>query len=159
VQLAFELIYTRQRERRLALVREAVDIARRTGDRHGLNTGLLAINDPMTLKERRLLSAELRELARNLEDFELEFFAACQATGVLLESGDIRGAEGALQVLQRSARELRQPFYVWRAQIERTMWSIMCGEPNAEQQAFAALKIGTEGGQPEAAMSSASSCS
>jgi hypothetical protein len=155
-QLAVELIYHPQRDRRLELVHEALAVARKAGDRHGLaavlNSALFAINDPMTLQQRRVLSAELSELAREVGGLELQHFAANHGVGVLLESGDIGGAERALQLFQRTARELRQPFYEWQAQLARAMWAIMRGEPDAEQEAFAALEIGTAGGQPDAAM-------
>ena len=55
-QLAVELIYTRDRDRRDALTHDAVAIARRLGDRSGLAQVLIlrlvAMNDPFTLAER-----------------------------------------------------------------------------------------------------------
>ena len=67
-QLAVELTYTlHPRERRDALSREAVAIARRLGDRTGLaqvlTLRLMAVNDPFTLPERLELAAELAGLA------------------------------------------------------------------------------------------------
>ena len=63
-QLAVELIFTAERERRHALSAEALEIARRAGDRVGLANALIArvyaINDPTTLAERLALTAELR---------------------------------------------------------------------------------------------------
>ncbi len=59
-QLAVELVYTPQRERRDALTGEAVAIARRLGDRTGLAQvlilRLIAMNDPFTLAERLALT-------------------------------------------------------------------------------------------------------
>jgi hypothetical protein len=154
-QLAVELIYTPQRDRRLALAREAVAIARRTGDRPGLagvlHTILLAINDPFTLAERRVLSAELCELAAEIGGLELQFLAAYPAVGVQLESGVSREAEASLRTMERVARELRQPFYAWWAQLGRAMWSLMRSDADAERQVMTAFEIGTVGGQPDAA--------
>ena len=59
-QLAVELVYTPHRERRDALTREAVAMARRLGDRTGLAQvlilRLIAMNDPFTLAERLALT-------------------------------------------------------------------------------------------------------
>src|SRR6185295_10051062 len=91
-QLAAELQYTLQRERRHALSREAVDIARRLGDRSGLAQvlplRLIAISDPFTLAERLALTAELAALAEELGSSELAWNASWHRGGALLESAD-----------------------------------------------------------------------
>ena len=120
-QLAVELVYTPHRERRDALTREAVAIARRLGDRTGLAQvlilRLIAMNDPFTLAERLALTGELTALAGEVGSSELAWHAAVHRTGALLESGDIGGAERALAEVERLAGELRQPFYTWWARI------------------------------------------
>jgi len=154
-QLAGELVYTPHRERRHALTREAIAIARRLGDRTGLaevlNLRVQAMNDPFTLAERLALTGELTALAGEVGSSELARHATVHRTGALLESGDIGGAERALAEGERLAGELRQPNYTWWAHVGRTMLAVMRGAPDAEAQIFATFELGTAGGQPEAA--------
>ncbi len=153
-QLAVELVYTPHRERRDALTREAVAIARRLGDRTGLAQvlilRLIAMNDPFTLAERLALTGELTALAGEVGSSELAWHAAVHRTGALLESGDIGGAERALAEVERLAGELRQPFFTWWARMGRTMLAVMRGAPDAEAQVFATFELGMAGGQPDA---------
>ncbi len=148
-QLAGELIYTPHRERRDALTREAVAIARRLGDRTGLaqvlNLRLIAMNNPFTLAERLELTAELAELARELGSSEFAWFAADVRSMALLESGDVGGAERAVAEFERLAGELRQPVRVARA-----MLAVMRGAPDAEVQVFAVFEDLTAAGWPDA---------
>jgi class 3 adenylate cyclase/tetratricopeptide (TPR) repeat protein len=154
-QLAVELLYTPQRDRRLALSREALDIARRLDDRAGLARVLMAYlianNDPTTLGERLALNRELEGLAEALDDLELHLFAANSQATALLESGDATRAERAVTRLERLATDLRQPFYLWWAHLGRAMLSVMRGEADAEEKALAALETGLAAGQPDAA--------
>lgn len=154
-QLAVELVYTPQDERRDDLSREAVAIARRLGDRSGLGQVLIlrlvAINNPFTLAERLALTAELTALSRAVGSNELAFHALFHRTGALLESGDIAGAEDAVHEAERLAAELRQPFYVWIAGLMRTMLLILRGDPDAERQARVTFELAVAGGQPDAA--------
>ncbi len=153
-QLAVELVYAGEHERREALTREAVAIARRVGDRLGLGQvltlRLFAINHPFTLGERLRLAAELTALAEELGSRELAWHAAYHRAGALLESGDLSGTEQALDELGQLGTELRQPFYGWMARNGAAMLAVLRGEPDAEQRVFAALEFGTAGGQPDA---------
>lgn len=154
-QLAGELVYSLDRDRRLALVRDAFEIARETGDPIGLarviSIGVIALNDPMTLHERTPLVAELARLARQTGGRELELIAAFHTSGLRLETGDIEGSDQALEIAQRLTQELRQPFYAWWMQLARAQRAIMRAQPDAELQAMAAFQVGMEGGQPDAA--------
>jgi tetratricopeptide (TPR) repeat protein len=154
-QLAAELVYTSERERRHERSREAVAIARRLGDPRGLGQALtlrlFAISDPFTLAERLDLTAELAALAARIGSSELSWLAAYHRASALLESGDIGGAEQSRAEVERLAGELRQPFYKWWAQLGRAMLAAMRGAPNAEAETFAAFELGMAGGQPDAA--------
>jgi tetratricopeptide (TPR) repeat protein len=153
-QLATELQYTPHRERRYALSREAVEMARRLGDRSGLAhvmiLRLVAISDPFTLVERLALTAELAALAEELGSGELACNAANHRAGALLESGDIHGAECCVAEMERLAAQLRQPLYAWFAAIGRATLATTRGAADAEALALAAFEIGTAGGQPDA---------
>jgi len=155
-QLATELVYTPNRERRHALSREAIDIARRRGDRSGLAQVmplcLFATNDPFTLAERLALTAELAALAEELGSSELAWNAALHRAGALLESADIYGAERCVAEMERLAAQLRQPFYTWLAAYGRATLATTRGAADAEAQALAAFEIGSASGQPDAGM-------
>jgi class 3 adenylate cyclase/tetratricopeptide (TPR) repeat protein len=154
-QLAVELNWTPERERRHALSREAVAIARRLGDPPGLGQALTlrlyAINDPFTLAERLDLAAELAALAARVGSSELAWLAAHHRVGALLESGDIAGAEQSLADGERLAGDLREPFYRWQARMGRAMLAILRGAPDAEAEVVATFELGMAGGQPDAA--------
>ena len=153
-QLAAELTYSAERERRHALSAEAVESARSTGDRVGLGHALIArlyaIGEPTTLAERLALTAELEALADELGSLEMIQRAAHHRTLTLLESGDPVGAERALALSERLAAQLHVPFLNWAASVLRAMWSLMCGLPDAKQQALAACELGTSIGLPHA---------
>src|SRR5262249_55589839 len=89
-QLAGQLIFSAERDRRFALAAEALETARRTGDRvalaHVLIARVYAITDPTTLAERLALTAEAEALATDLGSLELSFRASYRRSGALLES-------------------------------------------------------------------------
>lgn len=154
-QLAAELIYTPERDRRHRLSAEAVAIARRLNDATGLaqvlSLHLVTINDPFTLNERLPLAEELAQLANSVGSSELGFFAAYHRVGVALERCDMIAARTALDQCTTLATHLRQPFYSWWVGNGECCLASVCGDADAEAKAFAALEIGTAGGQPDAA--------
>ncbi len=153
-QLAGEMMFTPQRKRREELSRQAVTMARRSGDQAVLAQALhicaSAINDPTTLKERLALSAEQERLADELESLEIRWAAAFQRMGTLLESGDVEGTREMLSRMNQLASKLRQPFFNWTTDHGLAMMSIMAGAPDAERKVAAAFELGTRGGQPDA---------
>jgi class 3 adenylate cyclase/tetratricopeptide (TPR) repeat protein len=152
--LAGEMLHTPQRERRKELSWQAVAIARQYGDQallaQALHIYASAINDPTTLSERLVLSAEQDALADEFATLETRWAAAYQRMGALLESADIGGAEQMLSRMKELASKLRQPFFSWATDHALAMMSVMHGTPSAEQEVQAAFQVGTAGGQPEA---------
>src|SRR5262249_34457995 len=104
-QFAAELIYTRERERRHALSREAVAAARRLGApgnlARALNLQSYAMDDPFMLDERLTLTAELAALAARIGGGELAWHAAYTRAIALLQSGDIVSAERSFTEVER----------------------------------------------------------
>jgi class 3 adenylate cyclase/tetratricopeptide (TPR) repeat protein len=153
-QLAGEMLFTPQRERREELSREAVTMARRSGDQAVLAQALhicaMAINDPTTLKERLALTAEQGRLADELESLEIRWAAAWHRMGTLLESGDAEGTREMLSRMKQLASELRQPFFNWTTNHALAMMLVMHGAPDAEREVAAAFELGTRLGQPDA---------
>jgi class 3 adenylate cyclase/tetratricopeptide (TPR) repeat protein len=155
-QLAGEMLYTPQRERRKELSRRAVTMARQCGDQAVLAQALhiyaSAINDPTTLKERLALTAEQGRLAEELASLETRWAAAHQRMGALLESGDIEATKHMLSRMKQLSSKLRQTFFNWTADHALAMMSVMAGAPGAEREVAAAFELGTRGGQPDARM-------
>lgn len=153
-QLAGELTYTAERERRHALSAEALEIARRAGDRVGLANVLLArvlaISDPTMLAEQLALTAEVEALASDLGSLELSSRVANPRARTLLESGDVIGTVRTLARGEQLRAQLRVPSFLWAAGTARAAWSLMCGSPAAERQALQACELGTSIGLPSA---------
>jgi class 3 adenylate cyclase len=128
-QLAGEMMFAPQRERREELSRHAVTMARRSGDQavlaQALHIRASAINDPTTLKERLALTAEQGMLADELGSLEIRWAAALQRMGTLLESGDVEGTREMLSRMKQLASELRQPFFNWTTHTALAMMSVM----------------------------------
>jgi class 3 adenylate cyclase/tetratricopeptide (TPR) repeat protein len=155
-QLAAELMYGSALQRRDQVSRAAVEMARQLGDQSTLALTLsaraYAICDPSAMSERLRLAKELRTVAAALASLELQFLAAYHAAGPTLESGDVRGFEQLLGVLDEVAPKLRQPYLNWVARFFRATLAILRGEPDAEQQAYAAYQVGTASNDPDAAL-------
>jgi len=153
-QLAGEMVFTPQREQRQELSRQAVTMARRSGDKAVLAQALhicgMAINDPTTLRERLAWTTEAGRLADELGSLEIRWAAAWQRMGALLESGDIEGTREMLSRMKQLASELRQTFFTWITDTALGMMSVMAGAPGAEQEAAAAFELGARSGQPDA---------
>jgi predicted ATPase/class 3 adenylate cyclase len=155
-QLSAELIYTPERDRRHALSREAVEIARRCGDQQVLAFALyahaVAINVPTTLAERLELTSEMEALAERSGSIETAWYAAYHRFGALLESGDVAAAEKMLARVEELALRLRQHYFTWATRIAGAMLRVMHGTTDAEEAVQAALAAGKAGGQPDAQM-------
>jgi predicted ATPase/class 3 adenylate cyclase len=153
-QLAGEMLYTPEHERRRDLSREAVTIARRCGDKAVLGQALhiyaSAINEPATLRERLVVTAEQGVVADELASLETRWSAAYQRMGALLESGDVEGTSQMLARMRETASKLRQPFFSWATAHAAAMITVMSGASSAEEEVRAAFELGAAGGQPEA---------
>ena len=154
-QLAVELMYDSTLERRDELSRAALEMARTLGDAPTLALTLsaraMASSDPSTVSERLRLADELRKVAVGLGSLELQFLAASHAASPTLASGDVPGFERYWGVLDALAPKLRQPHLARVARYARATLAILRGEPDAEQQAYAAYQVGTAGSDPDAA--------
>jgi tetratricopeptide (TPR) repeat protein len=63
----------------------------------------------------------------------------------------VRGFEQQLRALDELVPKLRQPYLAWLARYSRATLAVLRGEPDAEQQAFAAYQVGTAANDPDAA--------
>ena len=146
-RLAVELYYTDQADRRVALSKEAIEMARRARDPGSLLVALYsrhwAACGPETLGERLADATEMVSLARLVGNSEMTFLGHHVRLCCLLELCDVHGVDTELQAMIELAEELRQPFYRWRTTSLRAMRAILDAHfEEAERLADEAFQIG-----------------
>ncbi|MFC4009480.1 ATP-binding protein [Nonomuraea purpurea] len=151
-QLASELIWARDGERRFALSDEAVALARKAGDPRTL-AGVLGMRsltiipaDP--LHQRHRDGDEMLEAARRTGDDLALFHAFVQRTPPVLDSGDMAKAASLLDQADELARRLAQPHLNWLIGYSKAGLTLMQGDlAQAESEAQSALRLGTDIGR------------
>ena len=144
-RLAGVLRDERSRERRDALSREAVELARQAGNpaalAFALDGRLAAMDAPDMVAEGVTLARELRGVAERIGDWERVVNALDHERTRLVMSGDLREAEAALEAEGHLYDELRQPAQLWQHYSARAMFALAAGRlTEAEElvpQAFA----------------------
>ncbi len=116
-RLSLELYYAGQPERRMLLSEASVRIARRIGDPATLAAALDARHyvlwRPENVEERLDVAAELREIAAEIGDLELELEGAGWTVVDLLELGDVEGADIQIEAAAAVAAVVHRPLYLW----------------------------------------------
>ena len=145
--LAAELWYSGTPERRAALSLEAVEMARRVGDKRALTFALssrhLALWGPENVEERLAVAGEVVRLATEVEDTERVLQGRAWQVVDFLEIGDIQAVDVGIALCGRLATELRQPGYLWWAAVFRGMRALLDGRfAAAEALIQEALAIG-----------------
>lgn len=149
-RLARALYFGDAPERRAALSRQAVQIARGCDDPPTLLEALCAEHvvtwSPDNPGERLRSANEIVELAERLGDREVAVQARLWRSRHLLELGDVVAADHELGNWERLATELRQPRYLWQAANLRTGRALLAGRfAEAERLAREALELGRAG--------------
>ena len=149
-RLGLELYYAGEPERRLELTAQALDLARRVGDARALASALVARHyalwRPETIGERLDVAAELRRVAEETGDPELELEGAGWTVVDLLELGDVEGADVQIAAASRLAESLHQPLYLWWTSGFRCARAQLMGDFDAaERLATETLEIGRHG--------------
>ena len=144
-------------ERRRALSDEALAIAEASGDEANivrvLNQVALPLRVPPLLDQSLSRSAEALARAERIGDPVLLFQAAAVCTVTAVQAGDVVEVDRSMEIARALASQLNQPTISWVLAIEQATRSLIAGDTDrAEQLAREALKIGTESGQPDAAM-------
>jgi tetratricopeptide (TPR) repeat protein len=155
-RLAGALRDDHSRNRRDTLSREAVDLARRTGNpaalAYALDGRVAAILAPDTVPERLGLSSELWEVADRIDDKERVVHGHIYRWVAQVEVGEVREAEAHLEAASRIADELRQPAQLWMVCATRAMLALAAGRlTEAEELVHQAFALG-ERAQPEQAI-------
>jgi class 3 adenylate cyclase/tetratricopeptide (TPR) repeat protein len=154
---ALELQNDPDHERRRELAERALTLAYQAGEPRTLAQVLkncsFALWSPDTLDSRRSLSDELLSVAKTLRDPSLQFWAYAVALHVSVEAGDLDRAQAARERAEWIAQELGQASLRWFSTVYAAGWAFMRGElADGERLAEQALALGTEAGEPDAAM-------
>jgi tetratricopeptide (TPR) repeat protein len=155
--LALELIWADDRQRRARLSDEALAMARRVGDPATLGEVLAkrayAIAAPSTLRERLANTADLLALSERLGDSTMASRAWSVRFRASMEAGDTAEADRCLEACERLAAELNQPALRWVAGMHRTGRVLLAGDlDTAERLAGETFELGSAAGQLDAPM-------
>jgi DNA-binding SARP family transcriptional activator len=155
-RLAGALRDEHSRNRRDAISREAVALAREAGElsalAYALDARAAAIVAPDRVSECLALGTELLELARRIGDPERVIAAHYQRIIAQLLLGDVAGAQRDHAAASRGAEELRQPAQLWQARADDVLFALFAGKlSEAEQLLPEAFALG-ERAQPGSAI-------
>jgi tetratricopeptide (TPR) repeat protein len=118
-------------QRRESLSREAVEIARRLGDRatlaHALEGTYAALSWPRDTETWLAMARELTELADEAGDKEQACSGHLHAWGALMVRGDIAAADEELALTAALAHELRQPAHLASLSVAQGMRACFAG--------------------------------
>jgi class 3 adenylate cyclase len=130
--LGGELLFAPQPERREQLCREAIEIARRVGDRGALafalrvgNTVLERPEDPKPCLE---ILDEVVALARRSKDKRMEASGRMGRIAYLIRLADTESIDQEIEVFSRLAEELRQPTHLANAATMRACRALWQGQ-------------------------------
>ncbi len=148
--LAYVTYFTAPREQRLVMTHEAVEMARRIGDKSVLAFTLNARHQSLweleNIEERLEVAAEALRLAQEAGDRDAEASARFYFIFNYLEGGDIPALYTAIAEFSRLAEELRQPGRLWSAALLRATQALLEGRfQDAETLAQQALAAGQRG--------------
>src|SRR5207244_3056959 len=148
--MSLELYYAGEPELRMVLSEDAVAIARRIDDKrtlaHCLDARHYALWLPENVEERLEVAAELRRVAEQTGDPELELQGAGWTIIDLMELGDIQGVDIQIAAASKLADALHRPIWLWWTSLFRGARAQLAGEFDlAEKLAQETLAIGQRG--------------
>jgi tetratricopeptide (TPR) repeat protein len=134
--LAAHLAFDPDRDRRLGLLHEAEEIARRIGDPELIGIALVAEHlslwDPTTVERRSEIAVEVSRMARSSGDVELEYFGGfLQALGAT-EHGRIDEAKEHLRRLTETVTASQNPYFAFLADRLDVTLDVFVGVPDAQ---------------------------
>jgi DNA-binding SARP family transcriptional activator len=146
-RLAGALRDEHSRDRRDALSKEAVELARRSGNpaalAYALDGRAAAVVAPDTVDECLALGSELLDVAERIGDLERVVAGHSHRLVAQLLAGDDRGAREDLAASSRIADELRQPSRLWLVSGERALLALAAGRlGEADELVSQALALG-----------------
>lgn len=118
-----------------------------------LNWVSLSLRVPSLLQQSLSRSADAIARAEKIGDPVLLFEAAALRNVIAIQAGDVVAVDRSIEIARSLASRLHQPTLTWAHTVERATRSLVAGDTDdAEQLAIEALRIGTESGQPDAAL-------
>ncbi len=151
--LCQELAFGRAPDRRKALAQEAVAIAGAFGDDAMMIRVLNLVFDPSQVRVSIPSSSDALVLAAQLGDPVQLFLAADRRATAAAYAGEIDEMDRCIEIMRSTAETLDQPSLNWVLTFVRATRAQISGDTDrAEQLAEEALQIGTEGGEPDAAL-------
>ena len=144
------------RERRDKVSREALDLARESGNAtalvHALDGRSMAILAPDTMTEYLALADEQCDVAARIGDEERLFHGEEHRVIAYMAYGKFDEAAASLEVMHGIAERLKQPIQVWHVAAARALFALALGRlDEAEELVPAALEIGQRA-QPDMAL-------
>ncbi len=144
-------------ERLQALADAALVIAESTGDDativRVLNQVILPSLAPSLLEQTLARTADALVRAKRLGDPVLLFFAAHARASAVFLGGDIEEMDRCIETMGSLTEQLVQPILSWTNTFHLSKRAQIAGDTDlAEQLATEALQIGTDCGQPDAAL-------
>ena len=143
-------IYLASLEECEALTREAIEVARRIGDKTALSDALFSsiwgsvVVD--AAEERLAVANEIIGLAEETGDRQRILDGLFTRINTLMIIGDVKAAYEDVETYARLAGELRIPFYLWQAELFRGMRALFEGRlEEADRLAQVALAVGQRG--------------
>lgn len=155
--LCAELSYGSPLDRREALACEAIAIARASDD----DTTVVRVSNyisfpllvPSSLEESLSRTADALERVVRLGDPVLRYHAAVSRAADAARAGDLDEVDRCHAIEISVAEQLDQPSLRWTYAFNRCWRAQLAGDPaEAERLALLALQIGTDGGEPDAAV-------
>jgi class 3 adenylate cyclase/tetratricopeptide (TPR) repeat protein len=147
--LAAHLTYDDDRDRRVALLQEALTLARRSGDPTLIGSVLVAeyltLWDASTFARRADITAEVARMARASGDNDLEFFAGFFAAFGALERGQVAESRRHLEAVAGPVAASRNFYFGFLADRLKVSLDILTGRPGvqADIDALATRYAGT----------------
>jgi hypothetical protein len=155
--LCQEITFGTPLERRLELAEEAIAAAYSSGDDAIIVRVLNHVSDPLQvsqlLEQSLVRSEDALARAERVGDPWLLFWAAIFRDVSAAYTGDADEMDRCIEIMRSTAEKLDQPTLNWWHAIDRASRALIAGETDeAELLAKEALRIGTEGGEPDAAL-------
>jgi class 3 adenylate cyclase len=154
-RLAVEKLYEPDRTQRVALIDEALEVARTENDPYTVALVIMSRHNVIlsheTITERREENLELGRLADELGDPNLRFQTRAYGCFWRYQVGDLDGARVAAREAGEISRALAQPQFEWVATWEEAALTRLAGDLDASSELVErSHEIGTEAGIPDA---------
>jgi eukaryotic-like serine/threonine-protein kinase len=155
-RLAGALRDERSSARRDALSRDAIELARRSGDlaalAYALDGRAIAIAAPETQEEIIAAGRELCLVGERIGDRERVLHGHLHQLGPLLTLGRLADARASLATASRIADDLRQPAHLWDVRGAQTMLALAAGALDDAEALMEEARVMGERVQPEIAI-------